>query len=56
LDAAALEWMLQARRLPVKELSQPVPSQVARWLDQVERREAERPVRALDFFRRHGQG
>lgn len=56
LDADSLGWLLRARRLPVKEVAGPVPRQVAQWLDRVEQREAERPVRALDFFRQHGKG
>jgi DNA repair protein RecO (recombination protein O) len=56
LDAAALGWLVRVRRLPVTQVPDPVPVQVKAWLDRIERREAERPVRALDFFRRHGAG
>lgn len=56
LDSESLGWLRRLRRLPVSEMIGPVPAPVAQWLDRVEQREAERPVRALDFFRRHGRG
>jgi len=56
LDTTSVGWLQRVRRTPVREMSGPVPDPVTRWLDRVERRESERPVRALDFFRRYGRG
>jgi recombinational DNA repair protein (RecF pathway) len=55
LDPASLAWLERARRLPITEMTGPVPSPVGQWLDRVEQREAERPVQALAFFRRHAR-
>jgi DNA repair protein RecO len=54
LDARELEFLLACRVAPPTELSEPPPAGVVRWLDQRVRREAERPLRALDFLRRSG--
>jgi DNA repair protein RecO len=56
LGSEGLEWLISARRQPLLELDRGVPAVVARWLDGLVAREAERPLRALDFLRRHGQG
>jgi len=44
-------FLLECRRRGVAEVSGPVPAAVARWLDQRVREEAERPLRALSFYR-----
>ncbi|MFV2071539.1 MAG: DNA repair protein RecO [Thermoanaerobaculales bacterium] len=41
------------RNAPIGNIHVPVPARVAGWLDRRVRDEAERPLRALDFFRRH---
>ena len=52
LDHASLEFLSQCRRRGVAEIEDPVPAAAARWLDQRAREEAERPLRALTFYRR----
>jgi len=46
-------FLAACRSRPVAEVAAPVPSRVARWLDRRVREEAERPLRALAFLRRH---
>jgi hypothetical protein len=48
-----LQTLSAFRRLPVTELPGQVPPRTERWLDQKVREEAERPLRALDFFRKN---
>ena len=50
-----LQTLSKFRQLPVKELPARVPPRTARWLDQRVREEAERPLRALDFFRENSE-
>jgi DNA repair protein RecO (recombination protein O) len=45
------EFLASCRQSNVTELPTRVPEQVAIWLDRRVRSEAERPLRALDFFR-----
>jgi DNA repair protein RecO (recombination protein O) len=49
-----LAFIIACRRVPLGELDLEVPARVARRLDAMVRAEAERPLRALDFFRAHG--
>jgi hypothetical protein len=44
-------FLAACRRRSVMEAPSAVPQDAARWLDQRVREEAERPLRALDFFR-----
>ena len=53
LDEDGRRFLHLCRSLPPSELAQPPRGDVARWLDLRVRSEAERPLRALDFFRRH---
>jgi hypothetical protein len=46
-----LRFLALCRHLPVAEIDSPPPPAAARWLDQRVREEAERPLRALAFFR-----
>ncbi len=46
-----VEFLARCRRQSVADIAGPVPSGAARWLDQRVREEAERPLRALTFFR-----
>jgi len=54
LGPADREVLTGYRRRAAPEISGPVPGPVTDWLDQRIREEAERPLKALDFFRRHG--
>lgn len=54
LDSGDLEFLLACRIVPPAELPSPPSAEVARWLDQRVRQEAERPLRALDFLRTTG--
>ena len=54
LDQTSLEFLARCRRRSVSEISGPVPEAASRWLDQRAREEAERPLRALTFYRRVG--
>jgi DNA repair protein RecO (recombination protein O) len=56
LDAPALERLVEIRTKPVREVAPGAPAPLARWLDRVTALEAERPLRALEFFRRYGRG
>ncbi len=51
LEEPARRFLQACRATPVAELDLPVPTQLASWLDSRVREEAERPLRALDFFR-----
>ena len=51
----ALELLTACRRRPLAELAGPVPAAAAAWLDRRVREEAERPLPALAFLRRHGR-
>jgi DNA repair protein RecO (recombination protein O) len=53
LDDGDLAFLRVCRHLPVAELPATVPGRVAQWLDLSVRAHAERPLRALDFLRRH---
>jgi hypothetical protein len=44
-------FLASCRRRPVKEAPPAVPQDAARWLDQRVREEADRPMRALSFYR-----
>lgn len=46
-----LRFLATCRRLPVAEIDEAPPPAAARWLDHRVREEAERPLRALGFFR-----
>ncbi len=46
-----LRFLALCRHCPVAEIDGPPPPAAARWLDQRVREEAERPLRALAFFR-----
>lgn len=54
LSADDLAFLIGCRRIPLTDLALDVPTGAARLLDGMTRREAERPLRALDFFRSHG--
>lgn len=54
LGAEDLEFLLRCRMTPPSELPATPSADVIRWLDQLVRREAERPLRALDFLRTSG--
>jgi DNA repair protein RecO len=45
------DFLATCRRQHIADVAGPVPSGVAGWLDQRVREEAERPLRALSFFR-----
>jgi len=47
-------FIIACRRVSLAELDLEVPSPAARRLDAMVRNEAERPLRALDFYRTHG--
>jgi len=51
----SLRFLAACRQHPVKQVAGPVPETVGRWLDLLSRLEADKPLRALDFLRRHGQ-
>ena len=55
-DPAADEYafIIACRRVPLRELDLEVPASAIRRLDAMVRRHAERPLRALDFYRQHG--
>jgi DNA repair protein RecO len=52
LVPADLEFLAACRTRPPAEVELPVPDGLRRWLDRSLRAEAERPLHALDFFRR----
>lgn len=56
LGPDSLEQLAAIRSRPIREVTAPVPAPLARWLDRLAAREAERPLRALEFFRRYGRG
>jgi hypothetical protein len=55
---AGLELLSTYRQQPLAKVADDVPPGVSRWLDQRAREEAERPLRALSFYRDlvHGGG
>ena len=53
VSADGLRLLAEIRGLPAAEVATTVPGEIARWLDRRVRAEAERPLRALEFFRRH---
>lgn len=55
-DPAADEFafIIACRRVPLAELDLKVPASAVRRLDGMVRSHAERPLRALDFYRQHG--
>ena len=52
--ADELAFIMACRRVPLAELDLEVPPAAARRLDSMVRSEAERPLRALDFYRKYG--
>jgi hypothetical protein len=54
--ADELAFLIGCRRLSLSELELEVPAAAARRLDAMVRHDAERPLRALDFYRAHGGG
>ena len=56
VDAGAAAYLRRLLRVSPLELSGPPPPAAARWLDRRVRDEAHRPLRALDFLRRHATG
>ncbi len=54
VDASGRRFLEECRVRPPSELNGTPPGETARWLDRRVREEAERPLRALDFLRRHG--
>ncbi len=53
LDVACLELVAACRHTPLTDLTLTVPPALERWLDRRVRHEAERQLKALDFFRRY---
>ncbi len=53
VDPLSRAFLISCRRLPAREVPAPVPPLVVSWLDRLVHAEAERPMRALTFFRRH---
>lgn len=53
--ADELAFLIGCRRIAVTELDLAVPPAAGRRLDAMVRRDAERPLRALDFYRAHGR-
>jgi DNA repair protein RecO len=51
LDPRGVDFLASCTRRSLVDMGGPVPNSVARWLDQRVREEAERPLRALSFFR-----
>lgn len=49
-----LAFFIACRRVPLADLALDVPPPAARRFDAMVRHDAERPLRALDFFRKHG--
>lgn len=54
--ADELAFLVGCRRVSLAELVLEVPADAARRLDSMVRRDAERPLRALDFYRTHREG
>lgn len=52
LDPSSFEFFSHCRRFSISEIQMKVPGEAARWLDKRAREEAERPLRALTFYRR----
>jgi DNA repair protein RecO (recombination protein O) len=50
LDARDLRFLAACREEPVSSINGTAPERVRRWLDLLVHAEAERPLRALDFF------
>lgn len=55
LGVKGAELLSAYRQRPVAEVPEAVPAKVADWLDRLVRQEAERPCRALDFYRQVAQ-
>jgi hypothetical protein len=53
-DADELALIIACRHVPLTELALEVPASAQRRLDSMVRHQAERPLRALDFYRTHG--
>ncbi len=49
-----LAFIIGCRRVPLADLDLEVPASAVRRLDAMVRSQAERPLRALDFYRQHG--
>ena len=56
LDAPSTRFLRTALRQPPGEITGPPPPAAVRWLDRRVREEAHRPLRALEFFRKHAGG
>jgi hypothetical protein len=54
-DTDELAFLVACRRVPLAELTLAVPAGAARRLDGMVRAEAERPLRALHFYRSLGE-
>ncbi len=56
LDPESVRFLAACRRHPVATIGQQaVPTAAAAWLDRLIHSEADRPLKALDFFHRHRQ-
>jgi hypothetical protein len=55
LGVKGAELLSAYRQRPIAEVPKAVPANVTDWLDRLVRQEAERPLRALDFYRQVGQ-
>ncbi len=55
-SADELAFLVGCRRVSLAELALEVPAAAARRLDSMVRGDAERPLRALDFYRTHREG
>jgi len=53
-SADEFAFIIACRRVPLAELDLEVPSSAVHRLDAMVRSHAERPLRALDFYRQHG--
>ncbi len=53
VDTASAEFLRRALRIPPDGLPTAPPGGAVQWLDRRVRDEAHRPLKALDFFRRH---
>jgi DNA repair protein RecO (recombination protein O) len=53
-DTDDFAFLIACRRVPLAELDLAIPAGIARRLDDMVRSHAERPLRALTFFRTHG--
>ncbi len=54
-DVEDLRFLSACRALPLSEMRVPLPPSTAAWLDRRVREEADRPLVALSFLRRHSE-